>query len=137
MFISLGSFHITKPHIAISFQINMFANLRKYELIMNQLQDLSKQRAGDVPDSDKSSRSESIVRSKDLFCVHTGVSVINVAVQYSLYSGSRKNYVTVCVCVGRWWLDVSHASYCFPCSYLVVSVLWISVPAKMSHSRSA
>lgn len=102
---------------------------------MNQLQNLSKQRAGGVPDSDKSSRSESIVRSKDLFCVHTGVSVINVAVQYSLYSGSRKNHVTVCV--GRWWLDVSHASYCFPRSYLVVSALWISVPAEMSHSRSA
>lgn len=75
---------------------------------MNQCQNLSKQRAGGVPDSDKSSRSESIVRSKDLFCVHTGVSVINVAMQYSLYSGSRKNYVTVCVLGGGGLTSVTH-----------------------------
>lgn len=34
--------------------------------------------------------------SRCLFCVHRGVSVINLAAQYSLYFHSRMNYITEC-----------------------------------------
>lgn len=78
--------------------------------------------------------------SRWVFCVHRGVNVNSLAVQYPLYfySLTRQNElyhrvspkqpVGVCVCAcmfeGRWWLDVSvrhvaflfHISFCRPCA---------------------
>lgn len=64
-----GLFHIAKPYISTWF--HKYFNKTSFLLNISPPGNLSKQKAGGVPGSDKSSRSESNGRSKDSLGVRT------------------------------------------------------------------